>query len=77
MDKNAKDLIQRLLIKDKMKRLGNLKDGIEDIKNHKWFEGVNWKEVELKKTYPPIPVRILNKYDTKCFITYSEKLTLE
>ena len=35
----AKDLIRKLLVIDRTKRIGNLKNGAEDIKNHKWFKG--------------------------------------
>ena len=34
----AKDLISRMLTPDITCRLGNMKNGIEDIKHHKWFE---------------------------------------
>lgn len=37
-DRQAKDLIRKLLSPDITKRLGNLKNGVEDIKRHKWFE---------------------------------------
>jgi serine/threonine protein kinase len=36
-DRHAKDLIRKLLTADITKRLGNLKNGADDIKNHKWF----------------------------------------
>jgi serine/threonine protein kinase len=36
-DRHAKDLIRKLLTADITKRLGNLKNGVEDIKRHKWF----------------------------------------
>jgi hypothetical protein len=36
-DKNAKDLIKGLLQPDITKRLGGLKNGVEDVKRHKWF----------------------------------------
>ena len=36
-NKYAKDLISRLLTADITKRLGNLKNGVEDIKRHPWF----------------------------------------
>ena len=35
----AKDLIRKLLVVDRTKRIGNLKSGADDIKNHKWFKG--------------------------------------
>lgn len=45
----AKDLIKRLLTADLSKRLGNLHDGADGIKNHRWFEGVDWTAVERKQ----------------------------
>jgi serine/threonine protein kinase len=41
-DPLAKDLLKRLLVSDRTKRLGNLKGGSEDVKRHKWFRGVDW-----------------------------------
>lgn len=38
----AKDLLKKLLIIDRTKRLGNLKGGAEDVKKHKWFRGTDW-----------------------------------
>merc|ERR1712094_35257 len=37
-DKYAKDLVKKLLTADLGKRYGNLKDGVDDIKQHKWFQ---------------------------------------
>lgn len=44
-DKEAKALVKHLLVADITKRFGNLKDGANDIKNHKWFEGFNWDQL--------------------------------
>jgi hypothetical protein len=41
-DKHARDLIRKLLTADITKRLGNLKNGVEDIKKHKWFAVSCW-----------------------------------
>ncbi|EER17036.1 cAMP-dependent protein kinase catalytic subunit, putative, partial [Perkinsus marinus ATCC 50983] len=35
-DSKAKDLVKHLLVRDRLKRYGCLRDGVEDIKNHKW-----------------------------------------
>merc|ERR1719209_790084 len=45
MEQNPKDLIKRLLVHDRTKRLGNMKAGAEDIKKHRWFKSVDWEEV--------------------------------
>lgn len=49
IDYVAKDLIKRLLTADLSMRLGNLKNGAMDVKNHRWFEGVDWSAVERKE----------------------------
>jgi len=35
------------------KRFGNLKNGVEDIKTHRFFEGFQWANLLLKKVDPP------------------------
>ena len=40
-DVKAKDLVRRLLT-DRSKRFGCLKSGVEDIKRHKWYKGLDW-----------------------------------
>ncbi|KAJ3307944.1 hypothetical protein HDU76_004235 [Blyttiomyces sp. JEL0837] len=44
-DALAKDLVKRLLTPDLSKRYGNLKNGTEDIKRHKWFQGLDWEKL--------------------------------
>merc|ERR1712006_65571 len=39
-DKNAKALVKKLLTADLGKRYGNLKNGVDDIKQCKWFEAL-------------------------------------
>ena len=39
------DLIKKLLVIDRTKRIGNLKAGADDVKKHKWFKGVDWEDV--------------------------------
>jgi len=45
--------LYKLLEKDPAKRLG--KNGADEIKKHKWFKGINWKDVFNRKIDPPIP----------------------
>ena len=49
ISKSAYDLITKLLNKNFKERLGAI--NIEDIKNHSFFEGINW--VNIKKSKPP------------------------
>jgi hypothetical protein len=41
-DSRLKSLIKHLLRRDLSKRFGNLKNGAEDIKNHRFFEDINF-----------------------------------
>jgi hypothetical protein len=68
----ARDLIRKLLQPDLSKRFGNLKGGVEDIKNHKWFAGVNWEHVENKLIIPPYIPRCRYNGDTSHFDQYPE-----
>lgn len=74
ISKTAKDLIKKLLAKNKMKRLGNLKDGVADIKAHKFFDGVNWEKVVKKKTVSPININLDCAGSSKYFLRYKESL---
>ena len=46
---HARDLIRKLLTADRTKRIGNLKNGAEDIKKHKWYRGLNWAALYNKQ----------------------------
>merc|ERR1712226_922830 len=45
-DKNAKALVKKLNTADLSKRFGNLKDGANDILQHKWFEPLVFEKLE-------------------------------
>lgn len=49
LPRDAKDLISNLLIKVPEERFGYGMDGVDKIKNHKYFQGVNWHNVYNKK----------------------------
>lgn len=50
---SCEDLIRRLLIPKNTKRLGNLADGIHGIKNHPWFDGIDFADLIQKKVKAP------------------------
>ena len=41
-DSRLKSLVKHLLRRDLSKRFGNLKNGAEDIKSHRFFEDINF-----------------------------------
>lgn len=45
----CRDLIKRLLAADRTRRIGNLKNGAQDVKRHKWFKTVDWEAAVEKK----------------------------
>lgn len=49
MDAVAKDLLKKLLVPDRTKRLGNMKNGGEDIRRHRWFKHLDWDDVYNRK----------------------------
>ena len=47
------DLLTKLINRDLSQRLGNLQNGVEDIKNHIWFQEVNWHKMFKKNIETP------------------------
>lgn len=46
-----KELLRNLLQVDLTKRYGNLKNGVNDIKNHRWFSSTEWIAIYQKKVF--------------------------
>lgn len=72
LDPVAKDLIKKLLVQDRTKRLGNMKNGAEDVKRHRWFKGLEWQDVYGRKLKAPILPRVSYDGDTRNFDDYPE-----
>ncbi|KAF9434717.1 camp-dependent protein kinase catalytic subunit [Entomortierella beljakovae] len=69
---SLKDLLKRLLTADLTKRYGNLRGGASDIKNHMWFEGVNWDMVYSRQIEAPYRPTVLGEGDASNFDDYPE-----
>lgn len=68
MDPIAKDLVKKLLVPDRTKRLGNMKNGSDDIKRHRWFKNLDWEEVTKKKlTVSHITFNVIQINTSKIF----------
>ncbi|KAE9555456.1 hypothetical protein FO519_001311 [Halicephalobus sp. NKZ332] len=65
IDEQAKSFISGLLEKDAVQRLGS--KGVEEIKKHPFFKGINWEFVEQKKLPPPIKPVMSGKMDLNNF----------
>ena len=69
----AKDLVRKLLVHDRTKRIGNLRNGAEDVKTHQWFEELDWEDVFNKKLKPPFVPKVKSEWDTSNFEDYSDE----
>jgi len=46
---DAADLLKGLLQRDPRERLGNMEDGVEEIKNHSFFDGIDWEALARRE----------------------------
>nr|XP_057934014.1 cGMP-dependent protein kinase 2 isoform X1 [Doryrhamphus excisus] len=65
--KRPDDLIRRLCKLNPVQRLGNKKNGITDIKKHKWFQGFNWEGLRRHKLTSPLKRELQGPLDHSCF----------
>lgn len=66
IEKNAKDLILKLLQKSPNKRLGSINDA-EDLKKHPFFKDFDWEKLRDKKYLAPIKPRLSGNEDVSQF----------
>lgn len=71
-DKNSKSLVKHFLTPDLTKRYGNLRNGVQDIKSHKWFAGFEWESLKKKALSPPFKPIVKAADDTMNFEVYPE-----
>ncbi|XP_043550649.1 cAMP-dependent protein kinase catalytic subunit alpha-like isoform X3 [Chiloscyllium plagiosum] len=70
---DLKDLLRNLLQVDLTKRFGNLRNGVNDIKNHKWFANTDWLSIYKRKEEPPFKPKFRGPGDTSNFDEYEEE----
>ncbi|KAM7393935.1 hypothetical protein PAMP_020769 [Pampus punctatissimus] len=70
---DLKDLLRNLLQVDLTKRYGNLKNGVNDIKGHKWFSTTDWIAIYQKKVEAPFVPKFKGPGDTSNFDDYEEE----
>ncbi|KAL4103056.1 hypothetical protein PRIC1_006793 [Phytophthora ramorum] len=67
MGRASVDLVQKLLCQNPARRLGNMKHGIKDIINHRWFSSFQWESLRNKSMRPPIVPQVRDDFDTSNF----------
>ncbi|XP_048366087.1 cGMP-dependent protein kinase 2 isoform X1 [Sphaerodactylus townsendi] len=68
--KRPEDLIRRLCRQNPTERLGNLKNGIHDIKRHRWLNGFNWEGLRARKITSPLKRELSGPMDYSYFDRY-------
>jgi CRP-like cAMP-binding protein len=73
ISRKAESLIKSLCRHDPSERIGYQRNGVNDIRKHRWFQGFDWDGMRAQKIEAPFIPEIRNPFDT----TYFEKLTEE
>ncbi|CAD5209468.1 unnamed protein product [Bursaphelenchus okinawaensis] len=68
-----KDLLKNLLQVDLTKRYGNLKNGVADIKNHRWFSSTDWIAIYQRRVDAPFLPKCRGPGDASNFDDYEEE----
>lgn len=68
-----RDIIRNLLQVDLTKRFGNLKNGTDDIKDHRWFKTINWVSCFNKKLEAPYKPKVKDAKDVSNFDKYADE----
>jgi len=74
ISRHAQSLIKRLCRDSPAERLGYQKNGISDIKKHKWFQGFDWEGLKYQTMTPPIMPKVSSPTDTSNFDCYPRQV---
>lgn len=76
-DRDAKDLVNKLLCQKVSSRLGCKRGGVQEIFDHKWFRGVSWQSLEAKRIAAPWTPPLKDAFDDTHFEAYEEEDDIE
>ncbi|KAL0249047.1 hypothetical protein GEMRC1_004281 [Eukaryota sp. GEM-RC1] len=69
-DPTTRDLIQRLLVHDRFRRLGCFRGGASDVKRHKFFRDIDWDKLINSELVAPIRPKPRHAGDASLFEIY-------
>ena len=72
MSLESKDLIKRMLTVNPNDRLGSFAGADEDIKNHPFFEDIDWVKLANKEAKVPFKPKVSDPLDGSNFDDYSK-----
>ncbi|XP_062857905.1 cGMP-dependent protein kinase 2 isoform X1 [Trichomycterus rosablanca] len=67
MGEAARSLISKLCRPRPGQRLGNTKNGIKDVRNHRWFTSINWHKLRMTQIEAPT-IKLIRK--GPCYINF-------
>ncbi|KAL7872507.1 hypothetical protein SRHO_G00074900 [Serrasalmus rhombeus] len=67
MGEGARSLINKLCRPRPGQRLGNTKNGIKDVRHHRWFNSINWHKLRMGQIDAPT-IRLIRK--GPCYINF-------
>lgn len=70
VSRTAVTLMKRFCKENPVERIGYQKDGVLDIKKHRWFQGFDWEGLEGRSLTPPISPKVQSAADTSNFDKY-------
>nr|XP_055055886.1 cGMP-dependent protein kinase 2 isoform X2 [Misgurnus anguillicaudatus] len=68
--KRPGDLIRKLCRQNPSERVGNMKNGIRDIKKHRWFTGFSWGGLKSRNLISPLKREVKGPTDHSYFDNY-------
>mmetsp|Transcript_18474 Transcript_18474/g.33268 ORF Transcript_18474/g.33268 Transcript_18474/m.33268 type:complete len:322 (+) Transcript_18474:48-1013(+) len=76
-NKDAKSLVKHLLEHDLTKRYGNRRQGVSDLKTHRWFRKhcINWTSLLCRELSMPLKPGLRTPTDTSNFARYPDSTT--
>lgn len=70
---NAQHLIRSLCTVDRSRRLGNISGSSARVKEHPFFDGIDWEALLHQHIQPPIQPNVRFPGDAQCFDIYPEE----